>query len=658
MSPVRDDLALLSEDQVANVADGFVRWVNDSRSRIQDARDSCLDEIRSLVLGDENLAGRVAQLVALLASNGEDDEEEDLSHLITTICRECSGFEGSAPGTRDRWNTTKWAQGLDEVSTEENVRQQIRALEKLGWRLRLVGPGGYEHEALEMWGSDEKILVEPEEDRSESGLFVDIYMDDELPEDEREEEWRVYDSDTGEVMWGGGEGATRQDAEREMDRIWGERGCDKEDKPPVNLGSFGIRIYFDPSRRMFPRPYAITSGKGTKVVAGGFTHPHVCEETLCEGDGSIAITNAIGTASLVEFVLLVDGILGTYNPGSPYRKLNEWRKVGTCEICGKGFKDEDSIWHCEEEGCTKVICKPCAREARMRDYYDRRVMDGRGREAHVLCVTHAHTRTCKICGGTQGYVLVCERCRIRRCSACAGEEACCNMATAFRSLHQHWVGGAKGRTAIDQRSLQTNRCIECGRTCEFLYRCRKCGVSACIECMEEQAGGKYLCRTCVRERDTTPDKKVGFVGEAVVPPAMPTTSTPVDIDWAGSSEQRRREAAEQVRQAEPGPINVGYSEQRVTEREADAEIAQRTEHQFGSEGETGNTIAGTRTVDEERQAVEGVGRRGGESLLEYYVRLERLAAASEAGALRVEQERLGRLATRPNVRDESDEDAD
>ncbi|MCA9067760.1 MAG: hypothetical protein KDA84_02485, partial [Planctomycetaceae bacterium] len=57
------------------------------------------------------------------------------------------------------------------------------------------------------------------------------------------------------------------------------------------------------------------------------THPHVRDNTLCEGEGTLPIRRAIEEGRLVDFFQVVDQILNTYNGGSAYVALDEWQGI-------------------------------------------------------------------------------------------------------------------------------------------------------------------------------------------------------------------------------------------------------------------------------------------------------------------------------------------
>lgn len=124
----------------------------------------------------------------------------------------------------------------------------------------------------------------------------------------------------------------------------------------VELGRFEIRLHW-------PR---LLSGKAYRVVAlepmpaatnNSVTHPHVQDNSLCEGEGQLAIRAALKQGRLLDFFLLVRQILETYNSGSAYVPLSDWFGV-TCSDCGTTAGEEES---CTCRRCGSDLCDDCSR---------------------------------------------------------------------------------------------------------------------------------------------------------------------------------------------------------------------------------------------------------------------------------------------------------
>ena len=92
------------------------------------------------------------------------------------------------------------------------------------------------------------------------------------------------------------------------------------------------------------------------------THPHVSDEKLCAGDAAAAIQQALVNGRICDFFHLVQAVLTTYNPGSPFVKLDEWDGV-PCYDCGYTMASDDSCFcqACESDFCEECIsyCRQC-----------------------------------------------------------------------------------------------------------------------------------------------------------------------------------------------------------------------------------------------------------------------------------------------------------
>jgi hypothetical protein len=86
------------------------------------------------------------------------------------------------------------------------------------------------------------------------------------------------------------------------------------------------------------------------------THPHVSGGTLCEGDGSLAIRNALKQGRLLDFFTLVKQVLETYNPDSAYVSISRWSGGEDCSDCGYSMSDDNS-WCCDR--CGTSVCDDC-----------------------------------------------------------------------------------------------------------------------------------------------------------------------------------------------------------------------------------------------------------------------------------------------------------
>lgn len=125
----------------------------------------------------------------------------------------------------------------------------------------------------------------------------------------------------------------------------------------IYLGPFDISLQLDELSNHSQREMFIVTALDPHPAAGNdhVTHPHVSDEKLCTGDAGPSIRTALEGGRIADFFILVRSILTTYNPDSPYVKLEEWAG----EECGEcGYRmHEDSTYFCER--CEQNYCDEC-----------------------------------------------------------------------------------------------------------------------------------------------------------------------------------------------------------------------------------------------------------------------------------------------------------
>lgn len=135
-----------------------------------------------------------------------------------------------------------------------------------------------------------------------------------------------------------------------------------------------------------------------------YFHPHVEGQRICLGEGLRPLLKSLQAGDFDMAVGIVESLLNTYNPDSPYIHLDEWvaRRV-ICACCGEAIVnevDEDGELVNEAEAvrcdnCSATLCTECA------EYCD-------GCD-HSICPSHrVHCSRCDEDG--------CDRC----CGACGG----------------------------------------------------------------------------------------------------------------------------------------------------------------------------------------------------------------------------------------------
>jgi len=141
----------------------------------------------------------------------------------------------------------------------------------------------------------------------------------------------------------------------------------------IYLGPFRIQLELNKLCELYRgSPYYIVAlDPHPAGTSEDVTHPHVSNEQLCEGDGSVAIRGALEQGRLCDFFTMIKSILNTYNPDSPYISLADWYGE-PCYDCGYVMGQEDTYYctlcdrdFCEEcstycRGCDETICLGCA----------------------------------------------------------------------------------------------------------------------------------------------------------------------------------------------------------------------------------------------------------------------------------------------------------
>jgi hypothetical protein len=124
----------------------------------------------------------------------------------------------------------------------------------------------------------------------------------------------------------------------------------------IYLGPFEIRVSWTTAVRGDSLRYQVIAKDPHPAESrSNVTHPHVMDETLCEGDGRHMIRQAMSQGRVLDFFMLVAGVLRNYNPESPYVELALWHG-GSCSDCGASTGDEES-YSCHK--CGGTICSDC-----------------------------------------------------------------------------------------------------------------------------------------------------------------------------------------------------------------------------------------------------------------------------------------------------------
>jgi hypothetical protein len=122
------------------------------------------------------------------------------------------------------------------------------------------------------------------------------------------------------------------------------------------FGPFEIRLDWSDLRYGHPRNYRVIAVDPQPAASNpGVTHPHVQDESVCEGDGRQPIRAALQQGRLFDFFTLVANVLRTYNAGSPYVSLEDW-DGNPCHDCGMMIDPDEWCSCCR---CSVTLCCEC-----------------------------------------------------------------------------------------------------------------------------------------------------------------------------------------------------------------------------------------------------------------------------------------------------------
>jgi hypothetical protein len=222
----------------------------------------------------------------------------------------------------------------------------------------------------------------------------------------------------------------------------------------LDLGRFEIQMRLDElGRASQGRAYQVIAKEPNPASGNDHVpHPHVSHDTLCEGDAMAAIRSSLVAGRLCDFFTLVRSVLTTYNPDSPYVRLDEWD--GTpCYDCGASIGSDD-LFFCER--CEHDYCESCI-------------------------------GSCRVCGTTSCYECMtrCESCDRMYCEACGGSCDECGESVCKSCLIE---------------------CSACGsKVCDAcLKACKGCNRRLCQSCVTDE-----LCKECAeKQQPTKPEEPV------------------------------------------------------------------------------------------------------------------------------------------------------
>lgn len=164
----------------------------------------------------------------------------------------------------------------------------------------------------------------------------------------------------------------------------------------VYLGPFKIVLEWDIPRSYRPFRYRVVALEPNPAASNeGVTHPHVQDESVCEGDGRHSIQLACEQGRILDLFNIVSHLLETYNADSPYIALSGWNGL-PCQDCGTAMPPDD-LWVCER--CESRLCNDCG----------------------ICCIDCSDTfcrscmTTCEACGD------LCCNCCLSACADCSND---------------------------------------------------------------------------------------------------------------------------------------------------------------------------------------------------------------------------------------------
>ncbi|AQT68723.1 hypothetical protein STSP2_01895 [Anaerohalosphaera lusitana] len=177
----------------------------------------------------------------------------------------------------------------------------------------------------------------------------------------------------------------------------------------VYLGPFEISLYIEglTSSDNRSKYYVTALDPHPAASESAVTHPHISNELVCEGDGTVPIRKALEQGRFADFFSMVESILKVYNPESPYIPIEDWEGI-SCYECGF-ITDPDHTLYCEFcgydfcQGCV-MFCQCCRQITACISCQDECIDCG-----DTICPDC--TRTCSECGDNF-------------CVKCIGEDIC------------------------------------------------------------------------------------------------------------------------------------------------------------------------------------------------------------------------------------------
>ncbi|MFA6424713.1 MAG: hypothetical protein WCW64_00840 [Phycisphaerae bacterium] len=214
----------------------------------------------------------------------------------------------------------------------------------------------------------------------------------------------------------------------------------------IPLGPFEVSLSIGRINNLYSdSPYRIIALEPNPASCNEeVTHPHVSDETLCEGEGHVPIRAALEQGRFCDFFTMIVNLLQTYNPSSPYVSLDDWSGI-CCYDCGSTV-DNESVYSCYS--CGNEFCECCTSYCHS---CDETICLGCGTE-------------CPNCGELVCHkcLIECSECGSRLCRCCAEEGDLCSECRdiAENSEQQTKTNNEKENKNEEQIKCQNNAAVQ------------------------------------------------------------------------------------------------------------------------------------------------------------------------------------------------------
>jgi hypothetical protein len=202
----------------------------------------------------------------------------------------------------------------------------------------------------------------------------------------------------------------------------------------IELGPFQIQL--DIKALSTSQCYRVIALEPNPAFANSsVTHPHVQNERLCEGEGHLAIQDALAEGRLLDFFLIVFRLLSNYGQGSAYVELKDWQGL-PCRSCGSHGDDDG----CYCQDCDERLCNDCTLWC---NHCDSNFCDG-----CTFPCSQCQEKFCRRC------LDACAQCQEPTCSRCL-KEGLCRACETKKTSEADDAGAAEEMAVVPAEPLDT-----------------------------------------------------------------------------------------------------------------------------------------------------------------------------------------------------------